>query len=386
MVPLILGLMFGAFIGSFLNVCVHRLPRNESVVTPPSRCYACGTRIRWYDNLPLVGYLVLRGRCRFCGTRFSAHYLAVELAVALLTGAVCWWAFAAPGGVAPLPGHATADELYWIAHWRPSLAPVLTAATTLVLVYYVLVCSLVDQHHEIIPDELTKPMQVLAPLLAVLVPFPLRIEMGVPLHWFSINRLDGPVLQPLAAVAPVSAWVLGTLAALALSVPLARWVYSRFCPAAERWSPIEHRALAIGVFWYIGATLLAYLAWVVLAFTVDARSMAGFALSVHGAQALLGSLAGWTGLYAIGLIGTMVFRRNAMGFGDVKFLAPLGAVVGPGGVLVTFLLASFAATAVGVPAFLLGRSTRIRFGPFLGFGFLGSLVFGPQIVAALFGI
>ena len=53
--------VFGAFIGSFLNVCIHRLPRNESVVSPPSRCYACGTRVLWYDNIPVLSWLLLRG-------------------------------------------------------------------------------------------------------------------------------------------------------------------------------------------------------------------------------------------------------------------------------------------------------------------------------------
>ena len=55
---IILSFLLGTFIGSFLNVCVHRLPRNESVVQPPSRCYACGTRLTWYDNLPIIGWML----------------------------------------------------------------------------------------------------------------------------------------------------------------------------------------------------------------------------------------------------------------------------------------------------------------------------------------
>ena len=93
---IILSFLFGTFIGSFLNVCVHRLPRNESVVQPPSRCYACGTRLTWYDNLPIIGWLILWGHCRACGTSFSARYLIAELAVGGLTAAATAW-------LAPLP-------------------------------------------------------------------------------------------------------------------------------------------------------------------------------------------------------------------------------------------------------------------------------------------
>lgn len=76
--------LFGAMLGSFLNVCVYRLPRNESVVRPRSRCPRCGTMVAWYDNVPVVSWLVLRGRCRQCAEPISAQYPLVELAVALI--------------------------------------------------------------------------------------------------------------------------------------------------------------------------------------------------------------------------------------------------------------------------------------------------------------
>jgi leader peptidase (prepilin peptidase)/N-methyltransferase len=64
----------GAVVGSFLNVVIWRLPRGESVVRPGSHCTACGAPVRWYDNVPVLSYLVLRGRCRACGVGFSAEY------------------------------------------------------------------------------------------------------------------------------------------------------------------------------------------------------------------------------------------------------------------------------------------------------------------------
>ncbi|HEX7239511.1 MAG TPA: prepilin peptidase, partial [Longimicrobiaceae bacterium] len=76
--------LIGAAIGSFLNVCILRLPEGESVVSPPSRCPSCGTRLAWYDNVPVLGWAWLRGKCRTCRTPISPLYPLVELATALL--------------------------------------------------------------------------------------------------------------------------------------------------------------------------------------------------------------------------------------------------------------------------------------------------------------
>jgi leader peptidase (prepilin peptidase) / N-methyltransferase len=78
----------GAVIGSFLNVVIHRLPRRESLVSPPSRCPQCETPVKPYDNVPVVSWLVLRGRCRQCGAPISPRYPVVELLTALVFAAV----------------------------------------------------------------------------------------------------------------------------------------------------------------------------------------------------------------------------------------------------------------------------------------------------------
>lgn len=88
----ILAFLFGLVIGSFLNVCILRIPREESVVLPASHCPACGTAIRPYDNIPVLSWLLLRGRCRKCKTSISPLYPAVELLTGLLFLA-CYFAF-----------------------------------------------------------------------------------------------------------------------------------------------------------------------------------------------------------------------------------------------------------------------------------------------------
>jgi leader peptidase (prepilin peptidase)/N-methyltransferase len=93
----------GLAVGSFLNVLAARLPLKRSVVHPASACMSCGTEIRWYDNVPLLSYVLLRGRCRTCGTRIGLRYPAVELTTALLvSGCVLAFGLTADAAVATL--------------------------------------------------------------------------------------------------------------------------------------------------------------------------------------------------------------------------------------------------------------------------------------------
>ncbi len=87
----VLAGLFGAVIGSFLNVCIVRLPAEQSVVSPPSRCPKCGKRVEWRDNIPVLSWLLLRGRCRACKAPISILYPVVELTVALLWAGMAYW-------------------------------------------------------------------------------------------------------------------------------------------------------------------------------------------------------------------------------------------------------------------------------------------------------
>jgi leader peptidase (prepilin peptidase)/N-methyltransferase len=75
---LLLAALLGLMVGSFLNVCIHRIPRRENIVYPASHCPSCGHSIRPYDNIPLISYLLLRGRCSSCGGRIPYRYPVVE--------------------------------------------------------------------------------------------------------------------------------------------------------------------------------------------------------------------------------------------------------------------------------------------------------------------
>ncbi|KQV07152.1 peptidase A24 [Leifsonia sp. Root112D2] len=89
-VAIVIG-VFGSLIGSFLNVVVYRVPLKQSIVSPPSACPRCGALIRGYDNIPMLSWLLLRGRCRSCSAPISRRYPLVELGTALFFAAVAWW-------------------------------------------------------------------------------------------------------------------------------------------------------------------------------------------------------------------------------------------------------------------------------------------------------
>ena len=97
MMEAILALLFGLLIGSFLNVCIYRWPRDLSVVRPRSHCTSCDKTIAWYDNIPVVSFLLLSGRCRYCRERISWRYPVVELATGLL-----WFYWVYTRGLSPM--------------------------------------------------------------------------------------------------------------------------------------------------------------------------------------------------------------------------------------------------------------------------------------------
>lgn len=84
MIGQIVAFIFGSIVGSFLNVCIYRMPLGKSVVWPGSHCPNCEKRIPWYDNIPFIGYILLKGKCRFCQKKISLRYLSIELLTAMM--------------------------------------------------------------------------------------------------------------------------------------------------------------------------------------------------------------------------------------------------------------------------------------------------------------
>jgi len=88
LLPAFIGFLLGLIVGSFLNVCIYRIPKEESIVSPGSHCPHCNNPIKWYDNIPVLSYLILRGKCRYCKKRISPIYPLIELLTGVLTGSL----------------------------------------------------------------------------------------------------------------------------------------------------------------------------------------------------------------------------------------------------------------------------------------------------------
>jgi leader peptidase (prepilin peptidase)/N-methyltransferase len=139
--------IFGLIIGSFLNVVIHRVPRRESIVLPDSHCPECNTRIRPYDNIPVLSYLILGGRCRSCGVRISPIYPAVELLVAVL---------------------------YLLVFFKDGLSVRLIA--DLIFISLIVPLVFIDLRHKLLPNVITYPGFVVVLILRVIAPDPLIIN------------------------------------------------------------------------------------------------------------------------------------------------------------------------------------------------------------------
>ena len=185
----------GLAVGSFLTVCIHRLPRGESVVTPRSHCPACGRPLAWRDNVPLVGYLLRRGRCRACSAPISALYPAVELITPLLF-----------------------LVLYRDLGWQPLLPARMVFACAM------LVLGVVDLRHRILPNVITLPGTVLGLLLSVgLEPGPVDALAGAAVGagillvvagvYYRVRRVEGLGMGDVKMLAMIGAF-LGWQAAL----------------------------------------------------------------------------------------------------------------------------------------------------------------------------
>ncbi|MFO7982656.1 MAG: prepilin peptidase [Desulfuromonadales bacterium] len=133
--------VLGAVIGSFLNVCIGRIPAGESIIHPPSRCPHCGSSIRWYQNIPILSYLFLAGRCASCKARISVRYPSVEALNGVLFAYVLWTF-----------GMHWATPFYWV------------------LVSALVVITFIDLDHQIIPDVISLPGVIIGLSLSVICP------------------------------------------------------------------------------------------------------------------------------------------------------------------------------------------------------------------------
>ena len=248
--------MLGTIVGSFLNVCIYRLPLEQSIVRPGSHCRACKHPIAWYDNVPILSFLALGAKCRHCRAPIALRYPLVEV----------------------LTGLATVAVVSRFGVQAPSLI-------YLAFVWALIAASFIDLDYRIIPDEIS-------------------------LGGLAIGLIISPLVPQLHGSA---SWLIAL---------------KRSC---------------------------------------------------------IGALVGGGLLYVTGVLGTLAFKKEAMGGGDVKLLAMAGSLLGWQAVTLAFFLAPLLAIGPGLAVLLLRKSHEIPYGPFLAAALLVAL-FGGDAVLRLLGL
>ena len=349
--------VLGAIIGSFLNVCIYRLPLGLSVNEPRrSFCPHCKAQIAWYENLPVVSWLFLRGRCGHCGKPIAVRYPLVELLTAVLFYLVY---------------HRFRDQWILIGpYW------IFTAL--------VIVATFIDFDHFIIPDEITWGSVGAGLILSFAIP----TLMGAASHpegllWSAIG----------AAAGYFTLWGVVEAGKLAFGrkrvrLPQAQdfvWqrqgehdAVMRIGAESETWSEYFARESDELVLHCDKLTLAGREhADAVLRCFYNRVELDGTVHPIEKLEEFSGTLR------------EFVFPREAMGFGDVKFIAGIGAFLGWRAVFFTIAAASMVGAVVGVGLLLLGpksRSLKIPFGPYLSLGALVWMFAGPEIVRWYFSL
>jgi leader peptidase (prepilin peptidase)/N-methyltransferase len=267
------AVVFGLIIGSFLNVVVYRLPRDISMTWVRSQCPACRRRIAWYDNVPLLSFVLLRARCRHCGARIAWRYPLVESLTGGLFGLAMVHALALPGPV------GSGWELLGFLLMAAFLAALVAA-------------TFIDLEHTILPDEITKSGMWAAPVASLVFP------------WIVLDHFPPDTLG-LAGITPHAAGLIGSLAGL---------------------------------------------------------------------------VAGAGTVWLVAVVGRWIFRKEAMGFGDVKFMGMIGGFLGPVPVVMTFFVGCLVGSVVGVTIFAITRNRYLAFGPYLALGAAVMLLWGHDAI------
>jgi leader peptidase (prepilin peptidase)/N-methyltransferase len=357
----------GCCVGSFLNVVVYRLPRNKSITTPPSACPACGRGIRFYDNIPLVSWLVLGGKCRYCKAPISLRYFVIEL----LTGLVFTGLFI----------------LYFHVGLRRGLGSFLGGGWFVYLLHIILLAALIaasaiDLERWVIPLSICWFVTAAGLVGAAL---------GV--YVIDLREISGYLLLPSAS-ASASSLAAGAAIGLAVSLSLlATGLIKRSYETEGREQKAEdkgerkfnHRLEICREFIFLLPIITCSAAVYCITRGIPAVRSWWINFSQTPAIAgLFGSLWGYfVGcgvVWATRILGTLGFGKEAMGLGDVHLMGAAGAIIGPVFVVVAFFIAPFfGLTWVGFQMFF-KKTRQIPYGPFLSLGVLTVMILHDWII------
>jgi leader peptidase (prepilin peptidase) / N-methyltransferase len=342
----------GCIVGSFLNVCIYRMPMGLSIVMPPSHCPHCKYSIPFYLNIPLVTWLALRGRCKNCGAPISPRYFIVEL----LTGIAflsCWLAFGAKS---------------------PAIALVYS-----IFLAGLIVATFIDFEHFIIPDEITLGGAVVGFGLSFLLPS---------LH--DANTLGAGILRSAVGIVAGAGIVYVVLR-------LGKFLFGR----QKLKLPAETAIIFSETHLHFSGKEIAYEelfyrksdAIVLQARTVELidRGYENVTVRLSPAALKIGDeeIAPDDVPYLECVSAEIILPREAMGLGDVKFMGAIGAFVGWQGAVFSLAVSSFIGAAAGVILILMRKrawSSRMPYGPYIALAAVIWIFGGKKLFHALFAM
>jgi leader peptidase (prepilin peptidase)/N-methyltransferase len=366
---------FGSCIGSFLNVVVYRMPRDKSLISPPSSCPSCGRHIRFYDNVPLFSWVLLGRKCRFCKAPISPRYFIIEL----LTAVVFLGLFI----------------IYFNTDFIPAMVPFSRGGWLIYFVHIVLLgafiaASAIDLERWIIPLAICWLVTAVGLLGSAVGPYFIDIALIREYFKYSLLSSASVTTGSLAAGGAIGLAISWGLLACGLLKRSYETGEHTKCGQAEqkdnaaksdspdsvREMPEQHFnhrleafkeiifllpiiACSIAVYWIISAT-------------ISIESKNNFPIQHPVIAGFLGSL--WGYFVGCGIVwgtrifGTLAFGKEAMGLGDVHLMGAAGAVIGPVLVVVAFFIAPFFGLAWAGFQMFFKKIRQIPYGPFLSLG------------------
>ena len=349
--------LVGVSLGSLANLAAFAFawkPRGTNPwAEPPQGAPPRG----WADRLPLLGWFRLRREAKFHHRGFWLRPLAIEILCGVGCAALYWWEVDQQAMLPPL-------NIDVALSWKPlSLAVLHTQyAVHLVVIFLMLVASVIDTEEKIIPDEITVPGTLLGLLIAVALPSS-ALANAVLVNPPSINFLhpaSAEVLPDWMAAAPNST---------SLGVALACIWFWCFALLPRYWR--GRRGIAMALRLIVARVLRERVSRILVGIGLVASGVIVATWYAGGPRwnSLLSALVGMVGgaliIWAVRIIGTLVLRREAMGFGDVTLMAMIGSFVGWQMCLIVFFVAPLTALFVGILQFVLKRDDEIPYGPFL---------------------
>lgn len=394
LIYILFAFAIGASIGSFLNVVVYRLPAGISLISPGSHCPKCKRLLFWFDNIPVIGWMHLRGKCRFCKQPISMRYPIVEAFCGGMFAFYYAMFFVLNVGPIPDPGN---DDPRLLVHALSVFTDWPIYLLYMYLLCVLLAASLIDIERFEIPIDLLWNWKGGI------------VWVGLVAH----AMMDQPALPGnLLADSTRGALAAGGAVGLLVSVAL---LYLRILPrsfadgmpmleierekmagdprtapgqADEIFTPRRIRAEMRKEMLFLVPPLMGAFVWLVLTMRLPVLDVlwqglmgnhwvSGFLGAAYGG--LIGGLVVWV----VRIVATWVFGREAMGLGDVHLMVGVGCVIGAGAVTVAFFLAPFFGLVLAIYMLLTGTRRELPFGPYLSMATAFIMLFYPPIALYL---